>query len=230
MINHYTANRLPRSEDAYSPGGRAGLRPDRATAVYAQRCREAHPDVPVIAGGVEASLRRLAHYDYWSDTVKPSVLVSSKADLVVFGMGERQIVEIVRRLDRGEGTTTMTDVRGTAYADLEVDLFDPDFVPPGGESWEVFHRRVDRAWAAIRAAAAATEGDLAVVTHGLVCASLVRNHLALDGLEPPPPERLVFGNTAVTSVDSEPPWTVRRLACTDHLAGLEEASRVGGAV
>jgi len=122
------------------------------------------------------------------------------------------------------------DVRGTAYADLEVDLFDPDFVPPGGESWEVFHRRVDRAWAAIRAAAAATEGDLAVVTHGLVCASLVRNHLALDGLEPPPPERLVFGNTAVTSVDSEPPWTVRRLACTDHLAGLEEASRVGGAV
>jgi probable phosphoglycerate mutase len=122
------------------------------------------------------------------------------------------------------------DVRGTAYADLEVDLFDPDFVPPGGESWEDFHRRVDRAWAAIRAAAAATAGDLAVVTHGLVCASLVRNHLAIDALEPPPPERLVFGNTAVTSVDSEPPWAVRRLACTDHLAGLEEPDREGGAV
>ncbi|MCB1838621.1 MAG: YgiQ family radical SAM protein, partial [Alcanivoracaceae bacterium] len=85
MINHYTANRKPRSDDAYSPGGRAGSRPDRATAVYAQRCREAFPGVPVVAGGVEASLRRIAHYDYWSDTVKPSVLVSSKADLVVFG-------------------------------------------------------------------------------------------------------------------------------------------------
>ncbi|MCB9897572.1 MAG: YgiQ family radical SAM protein [Planctomycetes bacterium] len=115
MLNHYTANRLPRSDDAYSPGGRAGRRPDRATNVYAQRCREAFPGVPVVAGGVEASLRRLAHYDYWSDTVRPSVLVSSKADLVVFGMGERQVVEIARRLDAGESVSALTDVRGTAY-------------------------------------------------------------------------------------------------------------------
>ncbi|MCA8973017.1 MAG: YgiQ family radical SAM protein, partial [Planctomycetes bacterium] len=88
MINHYTANKKPRSEDAYSPGGRRGMRPDRATNVYAQRCREAFPGVPIIAGGVEASLRRIAHYDYWSDTVRPSILVTSKADLLGFGMGE----------------------------------------------------------------------------------------------------------------------------------------------
>ena len=115
MINHYTANRKPRSDDAYSPGGRAGRRPDRATSVYAQRCREAFPGVPVIAGGVEASLRRVAHYDYWSDTVKPSILVSSKADLVVFGMGEAPIVEIARRLDAGESVRDLRDMRGVAY-------------------------------------------------------------------------------------------------------------------
>src|SRR5262245_30023059 len=115
MINHYTANRLPRSDDAYTPGGRAGARPDRATNVYAQRCRQAAPGVPVIAGGVEASLRRLAHYDYWSDSVRPSMLVSSKADLLVFGMGERAIVELARRLDAGEPIAALTNVRGTAY-------------------------------------------------------------------------------------------------------------------
>ena len=101
MINHYTANRKVRNDDAYSPGGRIGQRPDRATLVYCQRAREAFPGVPVIAGGVEASLRRLAHYDYWSDTVKRSILLDSKADLVVFGMGEQPIVEIARRLAGG---------------------------------------------------------------------------------------------------------------------------------
>ncbi len=115
MINHYTANRRPRSDDAYTPGGRAGARPDRATNVYAQRCREAAPGVPVVAGGVEASLRRLAHYDYWSETVRPSILVSSKADLLVFGMGERAVVEIARRLDAGEPAAALRDIRGTAF-------------------------------------------------------------------------------------------------------------------
>ena len=128
MLNHYTANRRPRSEDAYSPGGRMGLRPDRATNTYAQRCREAFPGVPVIAGGVEASLRRLGHYDYWSDTVKPSVLVSSKADLVVFGMGERAIVEIAERLDAGEAVRDLRDIRGTAYLLGKNDLL-PPFAP-----------------------------------------------------------------------------------------------------
>ncbi len=92
MINHYTANRKRRNTDAYSPGGKIELRPDRATAAYVQRCREAFKGVPVIAGGVEASLRRVTHYDYWSDKVLPSSLATSKAHLLVFGMGERPIL------------------------------------------------------------------------------------------------------------------------------------------
>jgi uncharacterized radical SAM protein YgiQ len=115
MINHYTANRKRRNDDAYSPGGRIGLRPDRPTPVYAQRCREAYPGVPVVVGGVEASLRRLAHYDYWSDTVRPSILVPSKADLLVYGMGEQPIVEIAKRLDAGEGARDLRDMRGVCY-------------------------------------------------------------------------------------------------------------------
>jgi uncharacterized radical SAM protein YgiQ len=116
MINHYTANKKVRNDDAYSPGGRIGLRPDRATLPYCQRAREAFPGVPVIAGGVEASLRRLAHYDYWSDTVKRSILLDSKADLVAFGMGELPIVEIARRLAAGESVRDLRDMRGVAYA------------------------------------------------------------------------------------------------------------------
>src|SRR3989442_273629 len=97
LINHYHANRKLRNDDAYSPGGRIGLRPDRATLPYCHRAREAFPGVPIIAGGVEASLRRLAHYDYWSDTVRRSVLLDSKADLLAYGMAEHAIVEIARR-------------------------------------------------------------------------------------------------------------------------------------
>ncbi|MFO0818929.1 MAG: YgiQ family radical SAM protein [Pirellulales bacterium] len=116
MINHYTANRKVRNSDAYSPGGRIGLRPDRATLAYCQRAREAYPGVPVIAGGVEASLRRLAHYDYWSDKVRRSILLDSKADLVVYGMGESSILEIARRLDAGQTVRDLRDMRGVAYA------------------------------------------------------------------------------------------------------------------
>jgi uncharacterized radical SAM protein YgiQ len=115
LINHYTANKKRRNADAYSPGGRTGRRPDRATAVYAQRCREAFPGVPVIAGGVEASLRRIAHYDYWSDKVWPSSLVTSKAHALVYGMGEVPILEIARRLDAGLGVASLRDLRGVAY-------------------------------------------------------------------------------------------------------------------
>jgi uncharacterized radical SAM protein YgiQ len=115
MLNHYTANRKRRNADAYSPGGRIGLRPDRATNVYAQRCREAFGRVPVIAGGVEASLRRIAHYDYWSDRVWPSWLVTSKADLLVYGMGERPILEIARRLAAGQGVRALRELRSVAY-------------------------------------------------------------------------------------------------------------------
>lgn len=115
MINHYTANRKVRNDDAYSPGGQIGRRPDRATLAYCQRAREAYKGVPIIAGGIEASLRRLAHYDYWSDTVRRSILLDAKPDLLVYGMGERALVEIVRRLAAGEPARSLRELRGIAY-------------------------------------------------------------------------------------------------------------------
>ncbi len=115
MINHYTANKKVRNDDAYSPGGQIGRRPDRATLAYCQRAREAFKGVPVIAGGVEASLRRLAHYDYWSDKVRRSILMDSKADLVAFGMGENAIVEMAKRLEAGESVKDLRDMLGVAY-------------------------------------------------------------------------------------------------------------------
>lgn len=115
MINHYTANRKVRNDDAYSPDGRIGLRPDRATLAYCQRAREAYKNVPIVAGGIEASLRRLAHYDYWSDKVRRSIILDAKADLLVYGMGERTLAEIVRRLADGELVRDLRDIRGVAY-------------------------------------------------------------------------------------------------------------------
>ncbi|RZI58692.1 MAG: YgiQ family radical SAM protein [Rubrivivax sp.] len=115
MINHYTADRKIRSDDVYTPGGAAGKRPDRATLVYTQRCKEAFKDVPVIIGGIEASLRRIAHYDYWQDKVRRSILVDSKADLLVYGNAERAIIEIAHRLSQKKPIETITDVRGTAF-------------------------------------------------------------------------------------------------------------------
>jgi len=131
MINAYTANKKVRNDDAYSPGGRAFQRPDRATNAYVQRCREANKRLgeraPVIAGGVEASLRRVAHYDYWSDSVRPSILQSSKADCVVHGMGEAPILEIARRLDAGEELAQLRDMRSTAW------LYGGKEAPPAGD-------------------------------------------------------------------------------------------------
>ena len=98
MVANYTANRRPRRTDSYSPGGRAGLRPDRSLIVYANRCREAFPGLPLVLGGIEASLRRLAHYDYWDEAVRRSVLLDAKADLLVYGMGEAAVREIAARL------------------------------------------------------------------------------------------------------------------------------------
>ncbi|ATB27506.1 YgiQ family radical SAM protein [Melittangium boletus] len=115
MLNRLTAQKKNRSEDQYSPGGRTNCRPDRASIVYAQRCREAFPDVPIVLGGIEASLRRIAHYDYWSDKVRRAILFDAKADLLVFGMGERPIWEIADRLNKGERIEELRDVRGTAY-------------------------------------------------------------------------------------------------------------------
>ena len=113
MVNHYTAAKKKRHKDAYSPGGKSDLRPDRATIVYSNRVREALPGVPVIIGGIEASLRRFAHYDYWSNDVRRSILLDSQADLLVFGMGEKSIVEVAERLNNGEKINQISDVRGT---------------------------------------------------------------------------------------------------------------------
>jgi uncharacterized radical SAM protein YgiQ len=116
MLNKLTAQKKVRGEDQYSPGGRTNARPNRASIVYANLARQAFPGVPVVLGGIEASLRRIAHYDYWSDSVRRSIVLDSKCDLLVFGMGERAAWEIAKRLDAGERISEMRDIRGTAYA------------------------------------------------------------------------------------------------------------------
>ncbi|HBH40236.1 MAG TPA: YgiQ family radical SAM protein [Curvibacter sp.] len=115
MINRYTADRKIRSDDAYTPGDVGGKRPDRAAIVYSQRCREAYPEVPIVLGGIEGSLRRIAHYDYWSDKVRRSIVVDSKCDLLLYGNAERALVEVAHRIAAKEPVQEITDVRGTAF-------------------------------------------------------------------------------------------------------------------
>jgi len=115
MVNHYTAGKRLRSDDAYTPGGKAGFRPDYATVVYSQMLKKIYPDVPVVIGGIEASMRRLAHYDYWSDTLKPSILIDSGADILVYGMAEKGIVEVLKRLDENPEPSWLTDIPQTGY-------------------------------------------------------------------------------------------------------------------
>src|SRR5579863_10516829 len=120
MVNRYTADRRLRSDDAYTPGGIGGKRPDRSVIVYAQRAREAYRDVPIVIGGIEASLRRIAHFDYWSEKVRRSVLLDAKADLLIYGNAERQICELAHRLAAGEAIADITDMRGTAVVRRDV--------------------------------------------------------------------------------------------------------------
>ena len=127
MVNHYSVAKKKRAKDYYSPGGKAGLRPDRALSVYGRRVREAFGDVPIIAGGLEASLRRLAHYDYWSDKVRPSALLESGADILVYGMGERQLLEIADLLAAGVPVGEIRHVDGTVYA-VKEDVWAEDAV------------------------------------------------------------------------------------------------------
>jgi uncharacterized radical SAM protein YgiQ len=115
MVNRYTSDKRIRSDDAYTPGGEGGKRPDRSVIVYSQRVREAFSDVPLIIGGIEASLRRIAHFDYWSEKVRRTILLDAKADLLVYGNAERQIVEIAHRIAKGEKVADITDLRGTAF-------------------------------------------------------------------------------------------------------------------
>ena len=114
MVNHYTAARRKRSDDAYTPDGRAGMRPDYPTIVYSQILRCLFPDTPIVAGGIEASLRRLSHYDYWQDRLRPGILAECDADILSYGMGEHTVLEIARRLDAGEKIAEITDLRQTA--------------------------------------------------------------------------------------------------------------------
>lgn len=120
MVNRYTADRKIRSDDAYTPNAEANRRPDRAVLVYSQRCKEAYSDVPLVIGSIEASLRRIAHYDYWSDKVRRSILIDSKADLLVYGNAERAIVELSHRIARGEAIHDIQDIRGTAFIRKQV--------------------------------------------------------------------------------------------------------------
>lgn len=130
MVNHYTTFKKKRSNDAYSPGGKANLRPDRAVTVYSNRLREAYKHVPIIIGGIEASLRRLSHYDYWSDSIKRSVLLDSGADLLVYGMGEKAIIEIAEALNAGIPIEEITFINGTVYKTKDKDRpFEPIFLP-----------------------------------------------------------------------------------------------------
>ena len=121
MVNKYTADRKVRSDDAYTPNAEPNKRPDRAVLVYAQRCREAFPKTPIIIGGIESSLRRIAHYDYWSDKIRRSILVDSKADILIYGNAERAIVEISHRLAKGKEASTIKDLRGTCVIDNDIE-------------------------------------------------------------------------------------------------------------
>ena len=119
MVNHYTANRRLRHDDAYTPGGKHGMRPDYPTTVYSGILKELFPDVPVIAGGIEASLRRVAHYDYWENRLRPSIILDAKADMIVYGMGERTVADLARRLDAGEQIADITDMPQTLFISKE---------------------------------------------------------------------------------------------------------------
>ena len=137
MINRYTADRKIRSDDAYTPGDVGGKRPDRAAIVYSQRCREAYKDVPIVLGGIEGSLRRIAHYDYWSDKVRRSIVVDAKCDLLLYGNAERALVEIAHRIAAREPVLSITDVRGTAFVRRPED--------PTGQGWfEIDSTSVDQ--------------------------------------------------------------------------------------
>ena len=134
MINRYTADKKVRNDDAYTPHGAGGKRPDRCSLVYSQRCKEAYGDVPVVLGGIEASLRRIAHYDYWQDKIRRSILLDASADILLYGNAERAIVELSHRLARGDSVDEITDIRGTAM--LRSDT------PDGW--WEIDSTRIDR--------------------------------------------------------------------------------------
>ncbi|MEW5909432.1 MAG: YgiQ family radical SAM protein, partial [Thermodesulfobacteriota bacterium] len=134
MLNHYTAGKRLRHNDAYSPGNRHGLRPNRAVIVYTNRLREIFGDVPILLGGIEASLRRIAHYDYWDEVVRRSILMDSRADMIIYGMGENQVIELINRLNDGEEFHHIRDIRGTVIIASSIDDFPDCIVLPSFET------------------------------------------------------------------------------------------------
>ena len=126
MVNHYTAARRRRSDDAYTPDGRHGMRPDYPTIVYAEILRRLHPDVPIIAGGIEASLRRLSHYDYWQDRLRPSIIMDASVDMITYGMGEKPIRELVMQLQAGKKISELTNIPQTVVRMRATDIPQPD--------------------------------------------------------------------------------------------------------
>ena len=211
MINRYTADRKLRSDDAYTAGGEGGKRPDRATLVYTQRCQEAFKDVPIVIGGIEASLRRIAHYDYWQDKVRRSVLVDAKADLLVYGNAERAIIEISHRLARREPIEQLTDIRGTAFMRRDND--------PSAEGWfELDSTEVDRPGRVDELISPYQTIEETAADQGASCATSGATPPAADGSQPiqlhlskktgklalPPRDRTVVRLPAYEQVKSDP--------------------------
>ncbi|HOM42529.1 MAG TPA: YgiQ family radical SAM protein, partial [Bacillota bacterium] len=146
MVNHYTAGKKPRREDLYSPGGVRGKRPDRAVTVYCNRIREAFKDVPVIIGGIEASLRRFAHYDFWDDQVRRSILFDSRADLLIYGMGEKPVIQVAEALESGMEIKYITYINGTAYIASELENLPDATVIPSFDEVRNSKRKYARAF------------------------------------------------------------------------------------
>jgi uncharacterized radical SAM protein YgiQ len=163
MVAHYTANKKPRKQDEYSPGGKPGLRPDRATIVYANRVREAFGSVCIVIGGIESSLRRLAHYDWWDNAVRRSILLDARADILVYGMGESQIIEIARRMDKG---VDLTGIRGTVIVRKDVDLFENIEKIPSYEIVKNDGDKFNKAFAAIYRNQDPVRGKTVIQPHG----------------------------------------------------------------
>jgi uncharacterized radical SAM protein YgiQ len=154
MVNRYTSDRKIRSDDAYTPNGEPNKRPDRAVTVYAQRCREAFPGTPVIIGSIEASLRRIAHYDYWSDTVRRSVLMDSKADLLIFGNAERALLDVTHRLAKGENIGDIRDLRGTGF------VVPRDWLPPSPQRSKIEGEEATQPWIEVASTEIDTPGAI----------------------------------------------------------------------
>jgi len=213
MVNRYTADKRVRSDDAYTPGGAGGQRPDRSVIVYSQRVREAFAAVPIVIGGIEASLRRIAHFDYWQEKVRRSILLDSHADLLVFGNGERQIVEIAHRLAAGEAPSAIRNVRGTAFLGsaagegwTEIDSTHLDAPGPVAEHPDPYATEPAMA-AAAKAAASGTEPGVTVVrfTRRVALADRERSYIRLPSFEQVRDDSVLYAHASrILHMESNP--------------------------